>query len=58
MGEGVLTGMEQIGTVATFMWDQIGDVVSTISSQPLLLIPVGLMVVGAAIGLSKRFIGR
>lgn len=51
-------GLSQVGSVATFMWEQIGKVVTTIVSTPLLLIPVGLMVVGAAIGLAKRFIGR
>lgn len=51
-------GLEKVGSVATFMWEQIGKVVTTIVSTPLLLIPVGLMVVGAAIGLAKRFIGR
>lgn len=51
-------GLAEVGTVATMMWEQIGKVVTTIVSTPLLLIPVGLMVVGAAIGLAKRFIGR
>lgn len=56
--EGAATGLENIGTVAEFLWDQIGNVVTTITSQPLLLIPVGIFVAGAAIGLAKRFIGR
>lgn len=51
-------GLENVGTVATFLWEQIGDVVTTIVSTPLLLIPVGIFVAGAAIGLAKRFIGR
>ena len=55
--EGAATGMESIGTVAEFLWTQIGSVVETISSTPLLLIPVGIFVAGAAIGLAKRFIG-
>lgn len=52
------TGMEQIGTVTAFIWKEIGDVVTTIVSTPLLLIPVGIFVAGACIGLAKRFIGR
>lgn len=55
--EGAVTGMESIGTVATFLWDQVESVVTTISTSPLLLIPVGIFVAGAAIGLAKRFIG-
>lgn len=52
------SGLENVGTVADFLWDQIGSVVTTIVSTPLLLIPIGIFVAGAAIGLAKRFIGR
>lgn len=52
------TGMESITTVTTFLWGQITQVVTTIVSTPLLLIPVGLFVAGGAVGLAKRFIGR
>lgn len=52
------TGMESITTVVTFLWAQVGQVVTTIVSTPLLLIPVGLFVAGGAVGLAKRFIGR
>lgn len=52
------SGLENVGTVAEFLWEQIGEVVTTIVSTPLLLIPVGIFVAGAAIGLAKRFIGR
>lgn len=56
--EGAVNGMESLGTVASFLWEQIGDVVTTIQATPLLLIPVGIFVAGAAIGLAQRFIGR
>lgn len=52
------TGMDSITTVTTFLWSQITQVVNTIVSTPLLLIPVGLFVAGGAVGLAKRFIGR
>lgn len=51
-------GLDSIKTVTTFMWSEIGTVVTTIVSTPLLLLPIGFMVAGAAIGLAKRFIGR
>lgn len=51
-------GLENVGTVASFLWDQIGNVVSTIVSTPLLLIPVAVFVVGVVISFAKRFIGR
>lgn len=51
-------GLSNVGVVAEFLWTQIASVVTTIVSTPLLLIPVGIFVAGAAIGLAKRFIGR
>lgn len=54
-GAGDLTAL---GTVFTQLMSWIATVCSTISSTPLLLIPVGLFVAGGVIGLSKRFIGR
>lgn len=56
--EGGAKALEAVKTVTDFMWTEIGTVVTTIVSTPLLLIPVGFMVAGAAIGLAKRFIGR
>lgn len=54
----VSTGMETVGTVVTEVIGYMGEIVSTITSQPLLLIPVGIGLVGAAIGLASRLIGR
>lgn len=56
--EGATTGMESLVTVLSTIWEQIGEVVTTIVSTPLLLLPVGIFVAGAAIGLAKRFISR
>ena len=50
--------LSSVKTVTSFMWTEIGTVVTTIVSTPLLLLPIGFMVAGAAIGLAKRFIGR
>lgn len=52
------TDLSSLKTVFTFLMTAIGDVVSTIASTPLLLLPVGLFVAGGSIGLAKRFIGR
>ena len=49
--------MEVLGTVMTFVTGQFSSMVTTISSQPLMLIPVGVFVVGASIGLVKRVLG-
>lgn len=48
--------MEQLTTVVTFIVDQFTDMASTLLSTPLFLIPVGIFVVGAAIGLVRRIV--
>lgn len=56
--EGVSTGLEALGTIFTQVMAWVGILVTTIASQPLLLLPVGIFVVGAVIGLAGRLIGR
>lgn len=56
--EGVKTGLEALGTIFTQIMTWVGNLVTTISDQPLLLLPVGIFVVGAVIGLAGRLIGR
>ncbi len=51
-------GLTTLGTVYTQLMAWMATIVSTISSTPLLLLPVGIFVAGAMIGLAKRFIGR
>lgn len=54
-----ITGnLDSLKTVFSWLLTGIGDVVSTIATTPLLLLPVGLFVCGGIIGLAKRFIGR
>ena len=52
--------MTSVMTVVTEMFGAMGDVVSTMMSEGngIMLIPIGLMVAGAAIGLASRLIGR
>lgn len=52
------TGMENLGTAFTFISDKMGEMVTVILSQPIFLLPVGIFVAGAAIGLCGRLIGR
>ena len=56
--EGVTTGLEALGTIFTQIMTWVGSLVTTIADQPLLLLPVGIFVVGAVIGLAGRLIGR
>lgn len=51
-----VNGMTVLTQVLTALWAQISDVVSTITSSPVLMIGVGIWVAGAAIGLAYRLI--
>lgn len=50
MGESFLAVVTQVFTT-------MGNVVTTITSQPLLLIPVGVGFAGSVIGLAKSLMG-
>ena len=54
----VTTGLEALGTIFTQIMTRVGTWVTTIADEPLLLLPVGIFVVGAVIGLAGRLIGR
>ena len=56
--EGSTTGLEALGTIFNQIMTWMGSLVTTITSKPILLIPVGIFVVGAVIGLASRLIGR
>lgn len=58
MEETVTTGLEALGTIFTQIMTWVGTLVTTIADEPLLLLPVGIFVVGAVIGLAGRLIGR
>lgn len=47
---------EMLATVITFLGAQIGTVLTTITGNAILLIPVGVFVFGAVIGLVHRLI--
>lgn len=51
-------GLETLGSIFTQIMSWVGSLVTTIASQPLLLLPVGIFCVGAVIGLAGRLIGR
>lgn len=54
------SSMTQVTTVVTSMFTQMGEVVQTMLTEgnELMLIPIGIFVAGAAIGLASRLIGR
>ena len=53
-----VSSMTNLGVVFTQITTWMGSIVSTITSDPLYLIPVGIFCVGAVIGLASRLIGR
>lgn len=58
--EGVANGMSSVIEVVGQLFTQMGEVVSTMTAEGngIMLIPVGIFVAGAAIGLASRLIGR
>lgn len=57
-GDTISAGLTGVQTVVSYLFQEFGSLVTTIASQPLLLIPVGIFVCGGIIGLAKRLIGR
>ena len=57
MGGAAVTMGESFLAVVSQVFTTMGQVVTTISTQPLLLIPVGVGFAGAAIGLAKGLMG-
>lgn len=56
----VRTSMTSLGTIFTQLMTWVGSLLTTITAEgnEILLIPVGIFVVGAVIGLCSRLIGR
>lgn len=52
----VSTGMEALGTVVTWLTTQFSNIIEVIIATPILLLPVGIFVAGAVIGLAHRLI--
>lgn len=53
-----VTGLGTAFTALTgAIWTQVTNVVTTISAQPLLLIPVGFLFVAGVIGIAKGLMG-
>ncbi len=58
--EGAANTLSGLSTLFTTFTGWMGDVVSTMtkSGNEIMLLPLGVFVVGAAIGLAGRLIGR
>lgn len=58
--EGDTDGMTGLTTLFTAFTGWMGNIVTTMTAEgnEIMLLPVGIMIVGAAIGLASRLIGR
>lgn len=54
--EGISATLTGVQSVVSWLFSEFGNLVTTISSQPLLLLPTGIFLCGAIIGLAKRLI--
>lgn len=52
------TMLTDLGSVATAIWTQVGEVAETITDTPLLLFTVGFLFVGGAVGIVGRLLSR
>lgn len=52
------TMLSDLGTVASAIWSQVGEVAETITSTPLLLFTIGFLFVGGAVGIVGRLLSR
>lgn len=58
--DGTHTAMDSLSTIFSQLMTWVGNLLTTITAEgnEILLIPVGIFVVGAVIGLCSRLIGR
>lgn len=52
----VSVSMDALGTVVTWLTAQFSNMIEVIIATPILLLPVGIFVAGAVIGLAHRLI--
>lgn len=60
MGDAVSTGLTGLGTLFGQFTTWMGGIVDTMTAEgnEIMLLPVGIFIVGGAIGLAARLIGR
>lgn len=50
--------LAELGQVVTAVLDYVGDVCATIVGQPVLLLTMGILLIGGAIGIFGRLLSR
>lgn len=57
-GSTMSTLLGDLGTVATEVLSIVGEVVTTITGNPFLLLTTGVLILGAAVGIMGRLLSR
>lgn len=52
------TLLSSLGEVATAMLEYVGDICNTIAGQPILLLTMGILLIGGAVGIFGRLLSR
>lgn len=50
--------LAELGQVVSAVLDYVGDVCTTIAGQPVLLLTMGILLIGGAIGIFGRLLSR
>lgn len=50
--------LASLGQVVTAILDYVGDICTTITSNPVLLLTMGILLIGGAIGIFGRLLSR
>ena len=50
--------LTNLGEVVTAILDYVGSICSTIAAQPILLLTMGILLIGGAIGIFGRLLSR
>lgn len=52
------TLLKSLGEVVTAVLDYVGDICTTIAGNPVLLLTMGILLIGGAIGIFGRLLSR
>ena len=57
-GDSMAALLTSLGEVVTAILEYVGNICSTITAQPILLLTMGILLIGGAIGIFGRLLSR
>ena len=57
-GDSMAALLSQLGEVVTAILGYVGNICTTITAQPILLLTMGILLIGGAIGIFGRLLSR